>query len=251
MPQPPSILFAGESWTIATTHIKGVDFFTQYGYGEGARWLKAALESAGMSVSHLPCHRALTEFPATPDELRRYDAVILSDIGSNTLLLHPDTTVSSRATPNRLTALRNYVHGGGALLMIGGYMSFAGIEAKARYHSTPIEELLPVGILPYDDRMEVPEGFCPQAADATHPVLRGLPAEFPPMLFYNRVTAKPGASVLLRRGDDPILAVGDFGRGRAAAFTPDCAPHGATPEFLGWKHFNPFWAQLLNWLMRR
>ena len=43
--------------------------------------------------------------------------------------------------------------------MVGGYYSFQGINGGARYHGTPVEEVLPVEILPYDDRIEVPEGF--------------------------------------------------------------------------------------------
>ena len=37
-------------------------------------------------------------------------------------------------------------------MMVGGYYSFQGINGGARYHGTPVEEALPVEILPYDDR---------------------------------------------------------------------------------------------------
>ena len=46
-------------------------------------------------------------------------------------------------------------------MMIGGYYSFQGINGGARYHKTPVEEVLPVTCLPVDDRVEVPEGFAP------------------------------------------------------------------------------------------
>lgn len=245
------VLLAGESWIVQTTHIKGVDWFTQCGYGEGTQWLRRAFEGGGHEFTHVPNHLAAERFPATVDALRPFDVVVLSDIGANTLLLHPDTTAFSKATPNRLVAIRDYVAGGGALLMVGGYMSFQGIDAKARYHATPVEEALPVRMLPgIDDRVEVPEGFRPRVADgaAGHPVLAGMPDTLPPMLFYNQVEAKPEAEVLLRRGDDPILAVWDFGAGRAAAFAPDAAPHGAPPEFLEWELFDRFWQQLVAWL---
>ena len=45
---------------------------------------------------------------------------------------------------------------GGGLLMIGGYLSFAGIDGKARYHGTPVEDALPVTIAATDDRVEAP-----------------------------------------------------------------------------------------------
>ena len=49
-----------------------------------------------------PTHVAARDFPQTPEALARYDVVMLSDIGANTLLLHPDTFVRSKPLPNRL-----------------------------------------------------------------------------------------------------------------------------------------------------
>jgi len=242
------VLLAGESWITYSVHIKGVDQFTQCAYEEGARWLVAGLAEHGIDCVHLPSHLAITQFPSLVEELAGYDCVILSDIGANTLLLHPRTTGQSRRTPNRLAALEEYVREGGGLIMIGGYMSFQGIEGKARYNDTPIEEVLPVEIMPYDDRAEVPEGFVPRVVDEAHPVLAGIPREWPFMLFYNRVRLKPEAALLLAHRDDPILAVWQYGRGRSAAFTPDCAPHGAPPEFLEWPYYGQFWAQLVRWV---
>ena len=66
--------------------------------------------------------------------------------------------------------------------MIGGYMSFQGINARARFHGTAIEELLPVTILPGDDRQEVPEGADLTCVPGSHPILEGLPAQWPYVL---------------------------------------------------------------------
>ncbi len=41
--------------------------------------------------------------------------------------------------------------------MIGGYLSFMGIEAKANYKNTVLAEVLPVIMLDGDDRVEKPE----------------------------------------------------------------------------------------------
>jgi len=43
-----------------------------------------------MEVTHLPNHIAQLSFPDTIEDLAKYDVVILSDISSNTLLLHPE-----------------------------------------------------------------------------------------------------------------------------------------------------------------
>ncbi|WP_332702472.1 glutamine amidotransferase, partial [Devosia sp.] len=90
------VLIAGESWTVHSIHQKGFDSFTTTEYAEGVRWLKAALENAGWEVVYQPAHVAAREFPGTVEALAEYDCVILSDIGANTLLLHPDTFVRSK-----------------------------------------------------------------------------------------------------------------------------------------------------------
>ena len=87
------ILVAGESWVTHTVHIKGFDSFVTSGYEEGVGWLKAALEKAGHAVHHMPNHMVSTDFPSTVESLRRYEVVMLSDCGSNTLLHHPDTFI--------------------------------------------------------------------------------------------------------------------------------------------------------------
>lgn len=84
-------------------------------------------------MDYIPNHHAPSKVPTDLAKLKEYSAVILSDIGANTLLLHPDTFERSIATPNRLKLFREYVEQGGAFVMIGGYMSFTGIDGKAKY----------------------------------------------------------------------------------------------------------------------
>ena len=184
----------------------------------------------------MPAHEAQTHFPSTLAGLQEYDAVILSDIGANTLLLHPDTWIESKPTPNRLKLIRDYVGEGRGLMMVGGYYSFQGINAGARYRGTPVEDVLPVTILPWDDRVEVPEGFRAEVqGPAAHPILAGLGAEWPLLLGYNEVALKEGAELLLRVPDDagghPLLATGAYGKGRAIAWTSDIGPHWCPTDF--------------------
>ena len=113
--------------------------------------------------------RRSASFRRRMEALSDYDAIVLSDIGANTLLLHPDTWIHSKTTPNRLRLLRDYVRDGGGLLMFGGYYSFQGINGGARYHKTPVEEVLPVTCLSVDDRVEVPEGFAPVVTGTAEP----------------------------------------------------------------------------------
>jgi uncharacterized membrane protein len=242
-----SVLVAGESWVIHSVHQKGFDSFTTTEYQEGVGWLRAALEAGGWSVHHLPAHLAGAQFPATLDELGAYDCVILSDLGANTLLLHPDTFTGSRPVPDRLALLRDWVRAGGGLIMVGGYLSFQGIEGKARYAGTPVEEALPVTMSPYDDRAERPAGVTPEIVAPDHPAIRGVPDPWPGLLGYNAVTARPEAETIVRVGADPLLSTWAYGTGRAVAFTSDCGPHWAPPGFVDWDGYPPLWQGLTAW----
>jgi len=241
------VLIAGESWTVHSIHQKGFDSFTTTEYGEGVRWLRDALTAGGFEVVHMPSHVAARDFPATPQALADYACVILSDIGANTLLLHPDTFVRSRPLPDRLAALRDYVAASGGLVMVGGYLSFQGIEAKARYQGTPLEEALPVEIDGHDDRCEAPAGIAPRVVAPDHPIVRGIKGEWPALLGYNRVEAKSEADVVAVAGNDPLLVAGTYAKGRAVAFTSDCGPHWAPPEFIAWPGYAMLWQGIVRW----
>jgi uncharacterized membrane protein len=247
MSEPRRILIAGESWTVHSIHQKGFDSFTTTEYAEGVGWLRAALESGGWQVDYQPAHVAATAFPATAEALSAYDCVLLSDIGTNTLLLNPDTFFRFRSLPNRLQAIRDYVAAGGGLVMVGGYMTFQGIDAKARYHDTPVEDALPVIIGAHDDRCERPEGAEPRVLLAGHPIAAGLPERWPHLLGYNRITAKPEGAVVAAVGDDPLIVAGGYGRGRGVAFASDCGPHWAPPGFVEWEHYARLWRQIVGW----
>src|SRR4051794_9478540 len=115
-----TVLLAGESWISQSTHYKGFDQFTSVTFETGSEAYIAALESAGMTVTYLPGHDVPRKFPGTREELSSFDVVVLSDIGANSLLLHPDTFLLGRPTPNRLQVLADWVRlDGGGLVMAG------------------------------------------------------------------------------------------------------------------------------------
>jgi uncharacterized membrane protein len=251
MSEPISILLVGESWFTYSVHQKGFDTFETAEYTEGGAPFIGAVEGFGARVGYIPAHRVDADFPTDIDGLAGTDVVVLSDVGANTFLLGRATFGRSEIVPNRLEVLATWVRAGGALLMIGGYMSFSGIDGRARYGRSPLADVLPVRIADHDDRAEVPQGFVPTVVDAGHPALARVPHPWPRVLGYNRVTARDDASVLVAREADPILVVGAHGQGRAAAFTPDLAPHWAPPEFLEWPGYARLWESLLGWLARR
>jgi len=249
--RPVQVLIVGESWISNATHFKGWDQFTSATYETGVHYLRDALERSGCRVTHMPSHLAATEFPLERAGLDAYDVVILSDIGANTLLLHPDTWLRGRTMPNRLRLLREWVVEGGGLAMAGGYYSFQGINGSAHYHGTAVEDVLPVTIHPWDDRVEVPEGLVAEVIPTDHPILEGVPAPWPALLGYNELTARSEATVLATHGQRPLLAVREFGCGRSLAWASDVGPHWCPEPFATWSGFARLWANVARWLAGR
>ena len=128
------------------------------------------------------------------EELKQYDLLVLSDIGANTLLLPGATFTRSEMMPNRCNLIRDYVLEGGALLMVGGYMTFSGIDGKGKWQDTAVQEVLPVQVLSTDDRMEHCEGIRPVTVKQ-HEILEGL-GEWPRILGYNKTILRDGAELL-------------------------------------------------------
>lgn len=245
----PRVLIAGESWMTTTTHTKGVDEFTVSSYAEGVDQLRRALVSRGHDVHHLPAHRVPTDFPGNADALAAYDVVVLSDIGANSLQLSPG--VFERAIPgdDRIAALCNWVESGGALLMIGGYLSFSGFQGRAAYAQTDLPRVLPVAVLPGDDRVEQPAGLYAKVVHPSHPALGGARTSWPALLGYNRTIERSDSQVLARIGSDPLVAVREVDLGRSAVFTSDCSPHWAPLSFCEeWDGYTDLFDGLITWL---
>lgn len=245
------IFICGEAYIGYTVHIKGADSMCTTGYFENVGWLRQALQEAGYEVVHMPCHTALSEFPDTVEKLNEYDLVILSDVGANTLMMTTTSFRSSLPAPDRCAAVKEYVLQGGSLIMVGGFMSFTGIEGKARYGVTPIADVLPVRLLPYDDRMEISSGVYPKILQPEHPIFRGLPDAWSYFIGYNRtIPDDDRGTVLATINGDPLIAVGEFGKGRSAVFTSDCAPHWAPASFLESDEYKVLWKNLADWTCR-
>jgi uncharacterized membrane protein len=244
------VLFAGESWVTHSVHVKGFDSFETSSYQEGGTALIEALRSGGASVTYQPSHVAANAFPGDREGMAAFDVVILSDIGANTLLLPDQTFVRSGRTANRLSLLADFVTEGGGLLMIGGYLTFQGIQAKANYQGTRIDEILPVRLQASDDRSERPDGVAPEVVDGAHPVMAGLD-RWPHLLGYNRAALRPEGRLLASVDGDPLVAVREVGRGRTAVFSSDCGPHWGPPEFVAWDGYPRLWRNLVAWLAGR
>ncbi|WEX75041.1 glutamine amidotransferase [Sinorhizobium numidicum] len=246
------VLLVGESWVSSATHYKGFDQFGSVTFHLGAEPLVKALEGSEFELTYMTAHEAVDKFPYEMAGLDDFDAIILSDIGANSLLLPPDVWLHSRTVANRLKLIRAWVDKGGALLMVGGYFSFQGIDGKARWRRTPVEETLPVTCLPYDDRVEIPEGAVADIVKPDHPVMAGLGGEWPVLLGVNEVEARDDADVIARlpadQGGHPLLVLGNYGKGRTAAWTSDIGPHWLSPAFCAWEGYGRLWKNILGWM---
>lgn len=247
------VLLAGESWISAVVDHKGYDAFPHTQVHIGCAKLLEVLKEHGHDVTHLRSHDVAEFFPRTIEELNEFDVVLLSDIGSNTLLLPPEVFEQGRPCPNGLHLLREWVNKGGGLMMAGGYLSFQGFQGMANYAGTAVEEVLPVNIFRWDDRVETPQGVAgrlEQAAEG-HPVIDGLDAEWPILLGYQKLEAKEDAKVLATIEGDPLLAVREVGKGRTLAFASDISPHWAPEPFMNWVGYGRLFSQAIEWLAHK
>ena len=182
-PQPPaghrSLLLVGESWFSHTIHQKGFDSFTTSTYEEGCATSSSALESRQWTVEHVPSHLVDTRMPSTLEALRQH----AGDRPVRRRQQHVPTRqadlLDGRVAPDLLELIAAYTAAGGGLVMVGGYMSFGGIDAKAGYGRTCLQDVLPVTVSASDDRVEKPAGVVPPCNRPTTQPSPGSPAHGP------------------------------------------------------------------------
>ena len=202
--------------------------------------------------------------------------------GDNTLIL--SDYPRANFLPGQLEKIRDAVHDGAGLIMLGGWESYHGLNGE--YHDTPLAEVLPVIMLDRDDRRNFSQGVL-LCREQEHPILENLPWDCPPLVGgLNEFLPKPRTRTLLtgkpldvrvsgetiscaeQRIFDgktyPMLVVGEYGKGRTAAFATDVAPHWVG-GFVDWgkeritqklptggfieigADYARFFAQLVNW----
>lgn len=247
------VLLVGESWVSSASHYKGFDQFGSVTFHTGNKRFMAGMEASNYAVTHMPAHAAAEEFPTTLEGLSTYDVIMLSDIGANTLLLHPDVWLRGERVPNRINLIAEWTKQGGGLIMVGGYFSFQGIDGKARWHKTMVEDALPVTCLTCDDRVEIPEGCTPLVTHAGHPILTGISGAWPYLLGVNEVALKtaPDVELILSLPEAqrslPLLAAASYGSGRTLAWTSDMSEHWLPPAFLDWDGYDKLFGNMVAW----
>jgi Mg-chelatase subunit ChlD len=94
------------------------------------------------------------------------------------------------------------------------------------------------------------EGNFRAEQQAPHPVLRELSAsQMPELNGYVGTQIKPEAELVLQSpDDDPVLAVWQYGLGRAVAWTPTIAEPWAA-DWPAWPQYNLFWSQMVRYTL--
>jgi len=242
------VLLVGETWIVTKFHTKGFDVVPLGGYEDFSVYFKEPMEKFDdIEISHIPNHMVLNAFPQKMEDLKKFDVIIISDCGRNTLTMYPDMFTVPMGS-NRVKLVADYVREGGALIMTGGYVDFQGFQGKGNYHGSEIEEVLPVNIMDKDDRVERTDGTEVTISKENHPILEGIPSTWPKFLGYQKLMPKDNSEVLATIGDnDPLIIVGEAEKGKSMAFATDLAPHWGT-DFVKWKYYGTFWYQVIQWL---
>ena len=126
---------------------------------------------------------------------------------------------------------------------------------KGRFYKTEDSQTLPrifaVETQLASNSTVVEQPFKAKLSDPGHEAIQDIDwKNAPPLLGYVATTAKANAEqVLLSHWEDPVLATWRYGLGRSAAFTSDANPRWAQ-NWIQWRQFNQFWAQLVRWTLR-
>lgn len=243
-----SILFAGASEYVQMASQKGINVTHTVSYHTSAVAFGSMLEGLGHRFTHIPSHRIHPDFPNSAKQLAVFDIVLIGNVGADTFLLDPNMTATGNRVPNLLAEIARYTEIGGGFGMVGGYLSFQGFEGKGNYRNTILADVLPVHMPAGDDRWEAPEGASVTCRAENHPALAGMPAEWPYILGYHKVTAKDGATALVFCNNDPLITVGQWGAGRTLSYATDVSMHWAPVAFTNWEHYAAHWDGLLGWL---
>jgi uncharacterized membrane protein len=193
------------------------------------------------------------------EELERSSALIISDVEAKCFHLYPTFFDRARREqkvvtfPDRLESIKKWIHGGGGLMMLGGWLSFSGAREMGGWRRSHLAPILPVECLPGEDLVESSAGFTAEVVQPDHPLAVDLPwSSFPPIFGYNELIPRSDQQVIVRVRETghPLVAAGEYGQGRVVVYSSDPAPHWGL-NFELWEGYDAFWRRALRWVSRR
>lgn len=211
------VLLVGENWATSATHTKGFDRFNSVTFHLGGGAPRGGAKGQ-------PVRANLCALAGGCDRL---------------------------SVRSRMDARRRRPSDHGRISQLSGHRRKGALARDAGRGRAPR------ACLPYDDRLEIPEGFAPRiVGDPAHPVLAGMEGAWPFLLGANEVRAKEvlGVEVLARQpkeeGGHPLLVRSIFGSGRTFARTSDIGPHWLPASFVEWPGYQRLWINALSWATR-
>ncbi len=233
---------------------KGTDIFNY------AKWLVKALESDGKhQVTSIP---AWDFYKMEPGEYEKildgYDMLIFSDMESKNFQLNPSFFDREKfgkgilTFPDRTRLTVEAVYNGMPIMFLGGWLSFSGELGKGGWGRTKLNKILPVTCLSGEDLVESTEGFYPEIQSGKEKWVNGIDINsFPPILGYNQVKPRDDCETILKIKEtgDPLLTIGQFGKGRTIAYMSDPAPHWGC-NFVYWNQYSDFWLKCVDILLK-
>ena len=85
--------------------------------------------------------------------LKHSECLVISDVEAKCFHLYPSFFDRSRREnkivtfPDRLNIIKEWVYNGGGLMMLGGWLSFSGVQAKSGWGRSLLNSVLPVDCL--------------------------------------------------------------------------------------------------------
>ncbi|MEE8450925.1 MAG: glutamine amidotransferase [Thermoguttaceae bacterium] len=132
--------------------------------------------------------------------------------------------------------LVDFVRHGGSVLFLCDSSTLGSQSAKS-----PFAEMVPLEFPaegPWRLETEQPDEPVELKAgpDAAVKKLPSVESGSPPLVFsYYKVKPKPGAKVLLLADEDPVLILGEFGRGKVAVFAATCRGYARDGQLAYWE----------------
>ena len=164
-----------------------------------------------------------------------YDVVIFSEVWR------------SHFSELQLSDFEGYVKRGGGFVMFGGWGGFGGSGEYGEWDDTVIEQILPVKILSNEDAVDMNYTLKPKEAHMNHPILLGLDwDEVPQLRGYNQIKSSGKVLAVNSATEDPVLVVGNHGKGRVVAFASNPAG-GWGLDFVEWDSYDLFLWNIAAW----
>jgi len=177
----------------------------------------------------------LWRFPATAQHLTTHHVLIICN-------------VNAQALQHTQSLLLDYAENGGSILFLGGRFAFGD-----SYHQSSLAKLCPVTFVEKGFDLRNPsEGLTLSPAESVlNRDLKALGWDEKPMVFwYHAGTPRANAVVAMSAGDNPLLILGQYGKGRVAVFAGSVmgVPEKGELPFWKWDGWPAVLGRTVRWL---